>query len=136
MRKVFFILIFSLFSFQISAQEFKFERETIDYGKIEKGSEGTRTFVFTNIGKAPIIIKDIKTSCGCTIPEKPTKPIMPGETAEIKVSYDTKLLGRFSKVLTIFSNAKTKIKRIKVKGAVVKGFLPEKEKSLLSNSSF
>ena len=59
---------------------------------------------------------------------------MPGEKGEIKVSYDTKRLGGFSKVITIFSNAKNPRKTIKIKGYVQKGVSLEKEKSLLSDS--
>ena len=118
----------------INSQEFKFEQETIDYGKIIKGSEGERTFVFTNIGDAPLMIQSIKSSCGCTVPKKPENPIMPGEKGEIKVSYDTKRIGGFSKQITILSNAITARKIVKIKGFVSNVALLEKEKSILSNN--
>lgn len=118
----------------INSQEFKFEQETIDYGKIIKGSEGERTFVFTNVGDAPLIIQSIKSSCGCTVPKKPENPIMPGEKGEIKVSYDTKRTGGFSKQITILSNAITARKIVKIKGLVSNVALLEKEKSILSNN--
>ena len=118
----------------INSQEFKFEQETIDYGKIIKGSEGERTFVFTNVGDAPLIIQSIKSSCGCTVPKKPEAPIMPGEKGEIKVSYDTKRIGGFSKQITILSNAITARKIVKIKGFVSNVALLEKEKSILSNN--
>ena len=118
----------------INSQEFKFEQETIDYGKIIKGSEGERTFVFTNVGDAPLIIQSIKSSCGCTVPKKPENPIMPGEKGEIKVSYDTKRIGGFSKQITILSNATTARKIVKIKGFVSNVALLEKEKSILSNN--
>ncbi|MFB1039931.1 MAG: hypothetical protein ACI9WV_002623 [Patiriisocius sp.] len=118
----------------INSQEFKFEQETIDYGKIIKGSEGERTFVFTNIGDAPLMIQSIKSSCGCTVPKKPEAPIMPGEKGEIKVSYDTKRIGGFSKQITILSNATTARKIVKIKGFVSNVALLEKEKSILSNN--
>ena len=118
----------------INSQEFKFEQETIDYGKIIKGSEGERTFVFINVGDAPLIIQSIKSSCGCTVPKKPENPIMPGEKGEIKVSYDTKRIGGFSKQITILSNATTARKIVKIKGLVSNVALLEKEKSILSNN--
>ena len=118
----------------INSQEFKFEQETIDYGKIIKGSEGERTFVFTNIGDTPLMIQSIKSSCGCTVPKKPEAPIMPGEKGEIKVSYDTKRIGGFSKQITILSNATTARKIVKIKGLVSNVALLEKEKSILSNN--
>jgi hypothetical protein len=133
--KTFGTLLAALFiSFSINSQEFKFENETIDYDKIIKGSNGERTFVFTNVGDAPLIIKNVQSSCGCTVPEKPEKPIMPGEKGEIKVSYDTKRPGGFSKAITIFSNAKNARKVIKIKGFVTKGISLEKEKSILTDN--
>jgi hypothetical protein len=116
-KKVFFISCF-LFSVGFSAQEFKFEKELINYGKIKKGENGKRIFEFTNVGNAPLIIKEIKTSCDCAVPEKPEKPIMPGEEATITVSYDTSKTGGFSKEIIIFSNAKESIKKIKIKGFI------------------
>ena len=127
------LLVVFFISFSTSAQEFKFEKETIDYGKISKGSNGERVFIFTNTGTQPLIIKNIQSSCGCTVPKKPEKPIMPGEKGEIKVSYDTKRVGGFSKAITIFSNAKNVRKVIKIKGFVNKGVSLQKEKSMLSN---
>jgi hypothetical protein len=131
-------IIFSLFAFlfisiAIHSQEFKFEAETIDYGKISQNSNGEKVFVFTNVGAQPLIIENIQSSCGCTVPEKPEKPIMPGEKGEIRVSYDTKRLGGFSKQITIFSNAKEPRKIIRIKGIVEQTASLEKEKSLLSN---
>ena len=128
------ILILFLLSFSINAQEFKFESETIDYGKIDKGSDGERIFTFTNVGDQPIIIKNIQSSCGCTVPKKPEKPVMPGEKGEIKVSYDTKRVGGFSKSITIFSNATEAAKVIRIKGIVNNSVSLEKEKSMLSDS--
>ena len=100
--------------------EFKFEKELINYGKVVQNSDGNRTFEFTNIGKSPLFITDIKTSCDCTVPKKPTDPIMPGDKGHITVYYDTSKLGGFSKQITIFSNAKKEIKKIRIKGFVVK----------------
>ena len=122
--KTFGILVIALIvSISSNAQEFKFEKETINYGKIKKGANGERTFVFTNVGDAPIIIEHIQSSCGCTVPEKPEQPIMPGGQGEIKVSYDTKRVGGFSKQITILSNAITARKALKIKGYVEKGAL-------------
>ena len=125
-------LLFLFVSFSSNAQEFKFEKEIINYGKIAKGDNGERTFIFTNIGDKPLIIKNIQSSCGCTVPKKPENPIMPGEKGEIKVSYDTRRVGGFSKRITILSNAKTPKKVINIKGFISKEVSLEKEKSILS----
>ncbi|MGB0879932.1 MAG: DUF1573 domain-containing protein [Polaribacter sp.] len=135
MKALLTLFFVGLISLSTSAQEFKFEKETIDYGKVAKGSDGARTFVFTNVGDQPIVITNVKSTCGCTIPKKPEQPIMPGEKGEIKVSYDTKRLGGFSKAITIFSNAKSARKSLKIKGYVEKAKTsPEKEKSMLSTN--
>lgn len=133
MKTVLTFVAFLFISISIHSQEFKFENETIDYGKVSQNSNGERIFVFTNIGDQPLIIKNIQSSCGCTVPKKPEKPIMPGEKGEIKVSYDTKRLGGFSKQITIFSNAKNPTKVIRIKGIVEQAASLEKEKNMLSN---
>ena len=133
--KVFATILFLFVAVSFNAQEFKFEKETIDYGKIAKGANGEKTFVFTNTGDKPLIIKNIQSSCGCTVPKKPENPIMPGEKGEIKVSYDTNRLGGFSKSITIFSNAKKERKVIRIKGIVTNSTSLEKKKSMLSDSN-
>ncbi|NQW35688.1 MAG: DUF1573 domain-containing protein [Flavobacteriales bacterium] len=98
---------------------FKFEETTIDYGTIKQGSDGYRTFVFTNIGNEPIIINKVTSSCGCTIPEKPLEPIMPGEKGEIKVHYDTNRIGIFQKDIRISSNVDSDKIKVSIKGKVI-----------------
>ena len=105
------------------AGELTFESENIDYGKIAVNSEGGRTFSFTNTGNAPIVISKVKTSCGCTVADYPKTPIMPGETGEIAVNYDTKRLGNFTKTLTVFSNASKPQLNLRISGEI----LPEEQ---------
>lgn len=135
MKTICSLLFIGFICFTSKAQEFKFEEETINYGKINKGADGERIFVFTNIGDKPLIINKIQSTCGCTIPKKPEQPILPGKKGEIKVSYDTKRPGGFAKSITIYSNAKKPKKVIKIKGFVNNGISLEREKSLLSNDS-
>ncbi len=103
-----------------NAPEIIFDQETIDYGTIEEGANGQRIFTFTNTGKEPLIITNAKGSCGCTVPTWPREPIAPGESGEIKVKYDTKRVGPFTKSVTINSNAKTATKVLQIKGVVKK----------------
>jgi hypothetical protein len=123
MKHLITILFIGLISFNVNAQEkvakIKFKAETIDYGTIEKGSDGVRVFEFTNTGNAPLIITDVKSSCGCTIPSKPKDPIMPGKTGEIKVKYDTNRVNPIRKTITVISNAETPTVALKIKGLVV-----------------
>lgn len=134
MKGFFTVLFLGFIGFSATAQEFKFEEEVINYGKIEKDSDGERVFIFTNVGDQPIVIKRIQSSCGCTVPKKPEKPIMPGEKGEIKVSYATNRVGGFSKSITIYSNAKNPKKIIRIKGLVNKPISLEKTKSILTDS--
>lgn len=120
MKKLLFTALIALVSFTIQAQaDITFESETIDYGRIAKGSDGVRVFKFTNTGNAELIISDVKSTCGCTVPEKPKGPIAPGASGEIKVKYDTKRVGPIRKTVTVYSNAKQAIKPLKIKGEVL-----------------
>jgi hypothetical protein len=122
MKKAVFILFVGLLAFTVRAQEktakIEFKSETVDYGEIAKGSDGVRVFEFTNTGGAPLIISKVSSSCGCTIPKKPEAPIMPGETGEIQVKYDTNRVGPIRKAITVISNADTPTKVLKIKGEV------------------
>ena len=104
------ILILFLVSFSINAQEFKFEKETIDYGKINKGANGERIFIFTNIGNQPLIIKNIQSSCGCTVPKKPEGPIMQEKKEKLKFLTTQKELVAFLNLLPFFRMRKNLVK--------------------------
>jgi len=127
MKKSLFISITLLFSFFVYSQEnqadIKFEETIIDYGEVEFESDGKRIFKFKNIGNAPLVFQRISSSCGCTIPKKPEKPIEPGETGEIEVKYDTKRVGLFMKAISVISNSKNPSTVLRIKGEV----LPEEE---------
>ncbi|MFZ7115477.1 MAG: DUF1573 domain-containing protein [Bacteroidota bacterium] len=101
-----------------NAAEIAFESEVHDYGTIKQGADGTCEFKFKNTGKEPLIISNAKGSCGCTVPTYPKEPIMKGQTGIIKVHYDTKRVGAFTKTVTINSNAKSDTKIITIKGVV------------------
>lgn len=122
MKKALLILFAGLLAFTVRAQEktakIEFKSETVDYGEIDKGSDGVRVFEFTNTGEAPLIISKVSSSCGCTIPKKPEAPILPGATGEIQVKYDTNRVGPIRKAITVISNADTPTKVLKIKGEV------------------
>jgi Protein of unknown function (DUF1573) len=101
------------------APEIKFESEVVDYGEIEYGSNGERTFKFKNTGKSALIISAVNVECGCTTPKSwPKEPIGPGKTGEIVVSYDTKRPNPFEKRITVISNSKNPSTILKIKGKV------------------
>ncbi len=122
MKKLVLVLFIGLLGFNLTAQDkvakIEFKSETVDYGEIDKGSDGLRVFIFTNTGDAPLIISSVSSSCGCTIPKKPEDPILPGKTGEIQVKYDTNRVGPIRKAVTVISNADTPTKVLKIKGEV------------------
>jgi hypothetical protein len=95
-----------------------FESKVVDYGTIEYNADGARKFVFTNNGTEPLIIKNAKGSCGCTVPTWPREPIAAGETAEIGVKYATNRVGKFTKTITLTTNASKKPVILTIKGEV------------------
>ena len=123
MKKKFIFLLFAFFTFQLYAQEktakIEFETTVIDYGTIEKGADGVRVFKFKNTGNAPLVVTSVKSSCGCTVPKKPEAPVLPGETGEIEVKYDTKRVNPIRKTITVTSNAETPTVALKIKGNVI-----------------
>lgn len=139
---------FLLFSFialntvsfaQIGAKiEFLNKDNTIDYGTVTKETDsGLRTFEFKNTGDAPLIITNVQSTCGCTVPTKPKGPILPGMTDKIDVKYNMNP-GPIRKTITVESNAVNveggKI-ALKIKGEVIvkpEVNLLEKKKSLPS----
>ena len=112
MKKLFGFLTFMLISFISYGQDgpkIEFKQETINYGE------------FTNTGNAPLIITDVKSSCGCTVPTKPSEPIMPGKSDKIIVKYNMNP-GPISKTITVESNAVNKLNGVvplRIKGTVI-----------------
>ena len=99
----------------------KFEKIEHDYGKVPHGGNGAYEFQFENTGDAPLVLSNVRSSCGCTVPSYPKgQPIKPGEKAAIKVKYDTKRMGAFAKNITVYSNADESPIVLKIKGTIIK----------------
>lgn len=121
------LTILSLFTFVLQAQENQtaqndsiiFDKLAHDYGTIEKGGDGNCAFTFTNKGQKPLVLSNVRASCGCTVPQWPREPIAPGEQGEIKVKYNTQTIGAFSKSITVNSNAANTVVRLRITGKVV-----------------
>ena len=118
---LFAIVMMSASGMAQTGPKIEFKAETIDYGTVSKGDDsGLRVFEFTNTGDQELVITDVKSSCGCTVPSKPTEPVMPGKTGKIEVQYNMNP-GPISKTITVTSNAKNKeegIILLKIKGNV------------------
>lgn len=127
MKKLLFIIALVVFSLSVQAQsgakiEFTAKDNTIDYGNVSKETDnGIRVFEFTNTGDAPLIIKNVQSSCGCTIPTKPKDPILPGKKGKIEVKYNMNP-GPIRKTITVESNAvnvEEGVIALKIKGLVI-----------------
>jgi hypothetical protein len=109
-----------------------FDNLVHDYGSIPKGGDGNCVFTFKNTGNEPLVLSNVTTSCGCTIPSWNKEPILPGKTGVIKVNYTrTNTVGIISKQITVTSNAKNGTIILSIKGTVVEntnnGTSPEKQ---------
>ena len=101
-----------------NAPDISFNKTTYDYGTVAKGSDGTCEFVFKNTGVEPLILSNVQSSCGCTVPEWPREPILKGKSASIKVRYDTNRFGPINKTITVMSNAKVSAVQLRIIGNV------------------
>jgi len=100
------------------AAAIEFETSQHDFGTIPQGGNGTIEFVFRNTGREPLILKNVRSSCGCTVPQWPREPVNRGEKGVIKVSYNTRITGNFSKSISVYSNAGNAPVVLKIRGKV------------------
>lgn len=131
------VMFAGMASFAQSGAKIEFKSDTVDYGTTSKEEDnGLRVFEFTNTGDADLVIKDVKSTCGCTVPTKPKDPIKPGQTGKIEVKYNMHP-GPIRKTITVQSNAinvPDGTVALKLKGEVVekgKVNVLEKKKSLM-----
>lgn len=99
--------------------EFKFNEEKHDFGKIPQGTPVTTEFVFTNVGTAPLILSEVRPTCGCTIADYTKTPVKPGEKGTIKITYNAAAAMPFNKTIVVKSNAKTPEKYLNIVGEVI-----------------
>ena len=98
----------------------KFKEETHNFGKIPQGVPVTTEFVFTNTGNAPVVLSEVKATCGCTTPDWTKTPVAPGKTGTIKATFNAAAAGPFNKSITVTSNAETPTIVLFLKGEVEK----------------
>ena len=126
-KSIFLYAVLSLFTFALQAQNNQsavadsiiFDKMIHDYGTIERGADGNSVFTFTNKGQKPLVLSNVRASCGCTVPQWTKEPVAPGGKGEIKVNYNTNIAGNFNKTITINSNAANSVVILRVKGSVV-----------------
>lgn len=108
----------------------EFDKVVHDYGTIVENSDGRCVFKITNTGREPLILTDIRSTCGCTVPRWERTPILPGQSSEIEVKYSTKRIGKIHKSVTVISNADNSPVSLKLKGEILK----KGDKRLLENN--
>ena len=97
----------------------KFNTEKHDFGKIKQGVPVTFFFEIKNISDKPIVVENASASCGCTVPEKPEKPINPGATGKIKVQFNAAAVAPFTKDIYIKLAGVDQPKTVQITGEVV-----------------
>lgn len=114
------IAFISMTAMQTGKAEFKFEKETHDFGKLTVGKPVSVDFKFTNIGDEALVISNVESTCGCTVAKFTNAPVKKGETGIITVTFNSAAeQPGFTKAVTIHSNAKTPVKVLYIKGEVV-----------------
>ncbi len=134
MKRIFSIAVLAIMTFTISCSQTSRAENTIDidaqgpsieftilvhdYGTIVQGDNGTCNFEFKNTGGEPLILQNVRSSCGCTVPSWPREAIKPGETSKIVVKYDTRRIGPISKSITVTSNGSDQPIILRIKGKI------------------
>jgi hypothetical protein len=95
-----------------------FNKMEHDFGTIPYKKEAIYLFEFTNPGKTPLVINDVKSSCGCTVPEWTKAPIRPGGKGQITIKYDAAFPGMFHKTVEVFYNGPGSPHNLEIKGEV------------------
>lgn len=105
--------------------EIEFEKISQEFGDIKQGQVVNATFKFKNKGKSPVILSNVQTTCGCTVPQWTRDPIAPGKTAEINATFNSSgKMGQQNKVITVFSNAKNSQTQVSIVCNVVPADAP------------
>lgn len=108
----------------------EFKDGSHNFGKVIFGQPASYGFVFTNTGVDTLIINEVQSTCGCTIPTWSQDPVAPGEKGIIEVSYDSRRSGEFEKGITVFSNADNSAMLLVISGYVT----PNPHKEILGAS--
>jgi len=110
-----------------------FDKTEHDFGELENGTPVSTVFSYTNTGKSPLVITDIKSTCGCTVPKDWSKePLASGESASFTVNFNGKGANKVSKTVTVTANTEKGSETVKITAfikpdpnALAKGILPQ-----------
>ncbi len=100
--------------------QINFEEKEYDFGTVKSGGEAIHYFVFSNTGNTPLVISNVRTSCGCAVPEWPKAPVGIDGKDSLRVEYNTRIKGAFDKTVMVYSNASDGMIELRIKGNVIK----------------
>jgi hypothetical protein len=103
-----------------SMAKFKWENTTHNFGKINQGKPVSHEFLFTNTGTIPLVISNVKGSCGCTVTNYTKEPIAPGKTGNVKATFNAAAMGAFNKSVRVTANVEGGMETLFIKGEVQK----------------
>lgn len=120
-RRHILLILFALCAFATTAHaQLAFTPDTWDFGAIrEADGRVSHTFTGETLGDKPVVILDVVTTCGCTVPQFSKRPIRPGEKTTVKVTFDpTNRPGAFTKELGVYSSERKKVATLTIRGNV------------------
>lgn len=99
---------------------FTFDKMEHDFGNVTADTDNGTEFIVTNTGDKPLVIENVKASCGCTMPQKPENPIAPGKSDVIKVNFHPGLqqLNEIRKTITVTANTEPRLSTVSVRAFV------------------
>lgn len=117
MKKLIFLILFiSSYALAYSQAEIELDKKTYKFPKTKEGVELTHTYKLTNTGDTPLLIQKYDVSCPCTKLQYPKKPILPNQTVELEVTFDTKdKIGWQDRIITLYSNAENSPNKLRFK---------------------
>jgi hypothetical protein len=103
-----------------SMAKFKWKMTTHNFGKIPQGKPVTVDFTYTNDGKTPLVISNVRGSCGCTVTKYSKEPIAPGKSGFVKATFNAAAMGAFNKSVRVTANVEGGNETLFIKGEVIK----------------
>ncbi|XOV91114.1 MAG: DUF1573 domain-containing protein [Bacteroidota bacterium] len=104
----------------VNGPKISFAKAKYDFGEVNQGEKVQYDFIYTNAGTEPLIISDVKTTCGCTAPNWSREALAPGDSTALKVVFSSVgKRGMQAKVITVYSNAVNNPERVTLTGNVL-----------------
>ena len=97
-----------------------FDKTLHDFGEIQNGTPVETVFSYTNSGRSPLVVTDIKSTCGCTVPQGWSKePLMPGESSQFSVKFNGKGANKVSKTITLTTNTEKGREQVRISAFII-----------------